>query len=165
MASTDNSLYGVEESRTTAQFLKAMSPQPYERARDDQWTVIFADFGHDLIVHGTLPTPCEQEATEEDLLIFLDDNGMSPYQVTASDAAAAEYIVRNHFKAERADAQPWADTGNRAHDLVRQFAAMLDTRDATPLTDWLEQLFAATAGTPGARMDSFDHRPAAVNRI
>ncbi|MDX2827934.1 transposase [Streptomyces ipomoeae] len=29
---------------------------------------------------------------------------------------------------------------NRSHDLVRQFAAMLDTRDATPLPDWLDQL-------------------------
>ncbi|MFC9931909.1 transposase [Streptomyces sp. NPDC127190] len=35
---------------------------------------------------------------------------------------------------------------NRAHDLVRQFAAMLDTRDAAPLPDWLEQL--TTAGLP-----------------
>ncbi|MER5699915.1 ISL3 family transposase [Streptomyces mirabilis] len=32
---------------------------------------------------------------------------------------------------------------NRAHDLVRQFAVMLDTRDAAPLPDWLEQLTAA----------------------
>ncbi|MEU9473698.1 ISL3 family transposase [Streptomyces avermitilis] len=29
---------------------------------------------------------------------------------------------------------------NRSHDLVRQFAAMLDTRDATSLPDWLDQL-------------------------
>ncbi|MET8631158.1 ISL3 family transposase, partial [Kitasatospora sp. NPDC004669] len=28
----------------------------------------------------------------------------------------------------------------RTRDLVREFAAMLDTRDATPLPDWLEQL-------------------------
>ncbi|MER6076664.1 transposase, partial [Streptomyces sp. NPDC001817] len=35
---------------------------------------------------------------------------------------------------------------NRAHDLVRQFAAMLDNRDAVPLPDWLEQL--TTAGLP-----------------
>ncbi|WP_231591251.1 ISL3 family transposase [Saccharothrix sp. ST-888] len=28
----------------------------------------------------------------------------------------------------------------RTHDLVRDFAAMLDTRDATPLPDWLAQL-------------------------
>ncbi|WP_247694602.1 hypothetical protein [Streptomyces sp. B93] len=34
----------------------------------------------------------------------------------------------------------------RTHDLVRQFAAMLDTRDAAPLADWLEQL--TTAGLP-----------------
>ncbi|WP_345553935.1 ISL3 family transposase [Streptomyces lannensis] len=32
---------------------------------------------------------------------------------------------------------------NRAHDLVRQFAAMLDTRDAAPLPGWLEQLTTA----------------------
>ncbi|MEU6512441.1 ISL3 family transposase [Streptomyces sp. NPDC046942] len=32
---------------------------------------------------------------------------------------------------------------NRAHDLVRQFAAMLDNRDAVPLPDWLEQLTTA----------------------
>nr|WP_238426415.1 transposase [Streptomyces adustus] len=31
----------------------------------------------------------------------------------------------------------------RTHDLVRQFAAMLDTRDAAPLPDWLDQLTAA----------------------
>ncbi|MGW1616717.1 hypothetical protein ACWCQZ_46440 [Streptomyces sp. NPDC002285] len=35
---------------------------------------------------------------------------------------------------------------NHAHDLVRQFAAVLDTRDATPLPHWLEQL--TTAGLP-----------------
>jgi transposase len=38
----------------------------------------------------------------------------------------------------------------RTHDLIRQFAAMLDARDATPLTDWLDQLansgLAALAG-------------------
>ncbi|MGE7439579.1 hypothetical protein [Kitasatospora sp. NPDC001175] len=28
----------------------------------------------------------------------------------------------------------------RTHDLVREFAAMLDTRDPTPLPDWLGQL-------------------------
>ncbi|MET7490174.1 hypothetical protein [Streptomyces sp. NPDC005538] len=112
MASTDNPLYGyVEEFRTTAQFLKDMSAQPYDTAGGDQWTVVFADFGHDLIVLGTLPTPAEQEATAEDLSIFLYDNGMSSYQVTASDAAAAEHIVRSHFKAERADTEPWAHTG------------------------------------------------------
>jgi hypothetical protein len=32
---------------------------------------------------------------------------------------------------------------NRTHDLVRQFAAMLETRDATPLPDWLDQLAAS----------------------
>ncbi|MER5372541.1 hypothetical protein [Streptomyces sp. NPDC002553] len=111
MASTDNPLYDcVEEFRTTAQFLKNMSAQPYNIAGGDQWTVVFADFGHDLIVLGTLPTPDEQEATAEDLSIFLYDNGMSSYQVTASAAAAAEHLVRSHFKAERADVEPWADT-------------------------------------------------------
>ncbi|WP_406472066.1 ISL3 family transposase [Streptomyces sp. NBC_01615] len=35
---------------------------------------------------------------------------------------------------------------DRTHDLVRQFAAMLDARDATPLPDWLEQL--ATSHLP-----------------
>ncbi len=34
----------------------------------------------------------------------------------------------------------------RTHDLVRQFAAMLDTRDARPLAHWLEQL--SNAGLP-----------------
>ncbi|MCX5233570.1 transposase [Streptomyces sp. NBC_00233] len=29
---------------------------------------------------------------------------------------------------------------HRTHELVRQFAAMLDTRDATPLLAWLDQL-------------------------
>ncbi|MEY9988404.1 transposase [Streptomyces sp. V4I8] len=29
---------------------------------------------------------------------------------------------------------------DRTHDLVREFAAMLDARDATPLPDWLEKL-------------------------
>ncbi|OIJ87360.1 transposase [Streptomyces colonosanans] len=32
---------------------------------------------------------------------------------------------------------------DQAHDLVRQFAAMLDARDATPLPDWLDQLTAS----------------------
>ncbi|MFB7294207.1 ISL3 family transposase [Actinacidiphila glaucinigra] len=32
---------------------------------------------------------------------------------------------------------------DRTHDLVRQFATMLDTRDAAPLPGWLEQLTAA----------------------
>lgn len=32
---------------------------------------------------------------------------------------------------------------NHTHDLVRQFAAMLDTRDAAPLFDWLERLAAS----------------------
>ncbi|MEU7183581.1 MULTISPECIES: ISL3 family transposase [Streptomyces] len=32
---------------------------------------------------------------------------------------------------------------NHTHDLVRQFAAMLDARDATPLPDWLEHLAAS----------------------
>ncbi|WP_406326700.1 ISL3 family transposase [Streptomyces sp. NBC_00203] len=32
---------------------------------------------------------------------------------------------------------------DRTHDLVRQFAAMLDARDAAPLADWLEQLTTA----------------------
>ncbi|MFJ9521792.1 ISL3 family transposase [Kitasatospora sp. NPDC101801] len=32
---------------------------------------------------------------------------------------------------------------NRTHDLVRQFATMLDTRDDTPLTGWLDQLTAS----------------------
>lgn len=35
---------------------------------------------------------------------------------------------------------------DRTHDLVRQFAAMLDTRDAAPLPVWLDQL--ATCGLP-----------------
>ncbi|MCX5215339.1 ISL3 family transposase [Kitasatospora sp. NBC_00240] len=35
---------------------------------------------------------------------------------------------------------------HRTHDLVRQFAAMLDTRDATPLPGWLDQL--TTSGLP-----------------
>ncbi|GGX44195.1 hypothetical protein GCM10010353_68880 [Streptomyces chryseus] len=29
---------------------------------------------------------------------------------------------------------------HRTHELVRQFASMLDTRDATPLQEWLDQL-------------------------
>ncbi|WP_225650984.1 hypothetical protein [Streptomyces solaniscabiei] len=111
MASTDNPLYDcVEEFRTTAQFLKAMSAQPYDTAGIDQWTVVFADLGHDLIILGTLPTPHEQEATDEDLSIFLDDNGMSSYRVIAPDAATAEHIARSHFKTERADTEPWTDT-------------------------------------------------------
>ncbi|MET8331513.1 transposase [Streptomyces sp. NPDC005181] len=28
----------------------------------------------------------------------------------------------------------------RTHELIRQFAAMLDTRDAAPLQEWLDQL-------------------------
>ncbi|WP_405976448.1 hypothetical protein OG496_54685 [Streptomyces sp. NBC_00988] len=32
---------------------------------------------------------------------------------------------------------------NRTHTLVRQFAAMLDARDAAPLPDWLDQLAAS----------------------
>ncbi|MDI3418026.1 transposase [Streptomyces luteolus] len=32
---------------------------------------------------------------------------------------------------------------DQAHDFVRQFAAMLDTRDAAPLPDWLDHLTAS----------------------
>ncbi|MFD5430032.1 transposase, partial [Streptomyces sp. NPDC127084] len=32
---------------------------------------------------------------------------------------------------------------DRTHDLVRQFAAMLDARDAAPLPDWLDHLAAS----------------------
>ena len=55
---------------------------------------------------------------------------------------------------------------NRAHDLVRQFAAMLDTRDAAPLTDWLEQL--TTAGLPalaGLAKAIREDQPAVVQGI
>lgn len=36
---------------------------------------------------------------------------------------------------------------DQAHDMVREFAAMLDSRDAAPLPDWLEKLTAS--GLPG----------------
>ena len=55
---------------------------------------------------------------------------------------------------------------NRAHDLVRQFAAMLDTRDAAPMTDWLEQL--TTAGLPalaGLAKAIREDQPAVVQGI
>ncbi|MEV5064719.1 transposase [Streptomyces sp. NPDC053794] len=32
---------------------------------------------------------------------------------------------------------------DQAHELVREFAAMLDTRDATPLPNWLDKLTAS----------------------
>jgi transposase len=35
---------------------------------------------------------------------------------------------------------------SHTHDLVRQFAAMLDARDATPLQEWAEKL--TTSGLP-----------------
>ncbi|MHC0432995.1 hypothetical protein ACX6XY_22880 [Streptomyces sp. O3] len=38
---------------------------------------------------------------------------------------------------------------DRTHDLVRQFAAMLDARDAAPLPDWLDQLAASPPPGPG----------------
>ncbi|MEU5476851.1 hypothetical protein [Streptomyces mirabilis] len=105
-------MYGcVEEFRTTARFLKDMAARPYATAGSDRWTVVFADLGHDLIVLGTLPTPDEQTDVSEDLLRFLFYECLSSYTVVAADTAAAEGIARSHFKAERADIEPWADTG------------------------------------------------------
>jgi transposase len=55
---------------------------------------------------------------------------------------------------------------DRTHDLVRQFAAMLDARDAAPLPDWLEQL--TTARLPalaGLAKAIREDRPAVVQGI
>lgn len=111
MASTDTTLYDLaQEFQAAAQCIKTFAAQPYATAGGDRWTVVFADFGHDLLVLGVLPTPDEQDVMDEDLFGFLFEQCLSSYAVTAADAAAAEGIARNHFKAERADAEPWADT-------------------------------------------------------
>ncbi|MEV0694681.1 transposase [Streptomyces sp. NPDC050388] len=55
---------------------------------------------------------------------------------------------------------------DRTHDLVRQFAAMLDARDAAPLPDWLEQL--TTARLPalaGLAKAIRENQPAVVQGI
>jgi transposase len=54
----------------------------------------------------------------------------------------------------------------QAHHLVRQFAAMLDTRDATPLPQWLDQL--TTSGLPplaGMAKALRDDQPAVIQGI
>ncbi|WP_405547459.1 ISL3 family transposase [Streptomyces phaeochromogenes] len=53
-----------------------------------------------------------------------------------------------------------------AHHLVRQFAAMLDTRDAAPLADWLDQL--TDSGLPplaGMAKALHEDQPAVINGI
>ncbi|WP_327723489.1 transposase [Streptomyces europaeiscabiei] len=54
----------------------------------------------------------------------------------------------------------------RAHHLVRQFAAMLDTRDATPLADWLDQLTGSgLAPLAGMAKALHEDQPAVINGI
>lgn len=54
----------------------------------------------------------------------------------------------------------------RTHDLVRQFAAMLDTRDARPLPHWLEQLSDARLPPLASLANAIrEDRPAVVQGI
>jgi hypothetical protein len=91
----------------TAQVIAGLPRRPYA---PDQWTVVFADFGHDLLVLGTLPTPnsCTEQA--EKLFDLLFARNLASYDMTAPSSEAAERRAREYFTAERAGVEPWADT-------------------------------------------------------
>ncbi|QDN84379.1 hypothetical protein [Streptomyces sp. RLB3-6] len=97
----------MNELWVTAQVIAGLPTRPYA---PDQWTVAFADFGHDLLVLGTLPTPASCTELAEDLLAVLSAQNLASYEVTAPSAEAAERRAREYFAAERTGVTPWADT-------------------------------------------------------
>ncbi|MDX2692208.1 hypothetical protein [Streptomyces ipomoeae] len=98
----------VREFRLTAQVIAGLPTQPHA---PDQWTVAFADFGHDLLVLGTLPTPDPRSETAADLFAVLYAQDLSSYEVTAPTAADAEHRAREYFAAERMGVAPWPELG------------------------------------------------------
>ncbi|MCZ1021461.1 hypothetical protein [Streptomyces noursei] len=98
----------MDELRVTAQVIAGLPTRSYA---PDQWTVVFADFGHDLLVLGTLPTPASCTEVAEDLFAVLQAQNLSSYEVTAPSAAAAERRAREYFAAERIGVTSWSDTG------------------------------------------------------
>ncbi|MGW1365071.1 hypothetical protein ACWCQP_47800 [Streptomyces chartreusis] len=108
MSFSDPRSTAVEELWATAQVIAGLSPRSYA---PDRWTVVFADFGHDLLVLGTLPTPASCTELADDLLAVLHAQSLASYEMTAPSAEAAERRAREYFTAERAKVTPWADTG------------------------------------------------------
>lgn len=98
----------MNELWVTAQMIAGLPTRPYA---PDQWTVVFADFGHDLLVLGTLPTPASCTELAKDLFAVLFAQNLASYEVTAPSAEAAERRAREYFAAERTEITPWADTG------------------------------------------------------
>jgi hypothetical protein len=101
----------TDELRITARVLTGLPTQPYA---PDQWTVVFVDLGHDLVVLATLPTPAPRSETAVDLSDVLVAQDLASYEVTAFNAAAAERRAREYFAAERALVKPWPDDRTRA---------------------------------------------------
>ncbi|MGW0333532.1 hypothetical protein ACWD0J_16945 [Streptomyces sp. NPDC003011] len=97
----------AHELRVTAQVIAGLPTQPHA---PDQWTVVFADFGHELLVLGTLPTPDPHSELAAALFAVLHGLDMASYEMTADSAAAAERRARAYFAAERAGVTAWADT-------------------------------------------------------
>ncbi|NGO40606.1 hypothetical protein [Streptomyces ureilyticus] len=98
----------VHELRLTAQVIAGLPTQPHA---PDQWTVVFVDFGHDLLVLGTHPTPDPGSELAADQFAVLHAQDLSSYEVTASSAADAERRARAYFAAERMGVAPWSELG------------------------------------------------------
>ncbi|ORT58674.1 transposase [Streptomyces sp. CB03238] len=71
------------------------------------------------------------------------EEGEQTATVLHQEIAAKGY--RGHYQRVRDAAARWPSL-DQTHTLVRQFAAMLDARNAAPLPDWLDQL--ADSGLP-----------------
>ncbi|MET7490593.1 hypothetical protein [Streptomyces sp. NPDC005538] len=98
----------VHELRVTGRVIAGLPVKPYA---PDQWTVVFADLGHDLLVLGTLPTPDPRSQVAADQFAVLHTQDLSSYEVTAPSAEAAERRAREYFAAERIGVTPWSATG------------------------------------------------------
>ncbi|MFI9771869.1 hypothetical protein ACIHJG_34145 [Streptomyces sp. NPDC052415] len=108
MSSLASRSTAVHELRVIGRVIAGLPVQPYA---PDRWTVVFADFGHDLLVLGSLPTPDPLSKAAADQLAILHAQDLSSYEVTAPSAQAAERRAREYFAAERIGVTPWPATG------------------------------------------------------
>lgn len=132
----------ADELRVTAQMISGLQTRPYA---PDQWTVVFADFGHDLLVLGTLPTPASCTEQAEKLFDVLFAQNLASYELTAPSAEAAERRAREYFAAERAGVTPWADTAVTAlpGTVIPAHAAPAGTDEAKTAEERVVQALAA----------------------
>ncbi|MFF7953908.1 hypothetical protein [Streptomyces griseorubiginosus] len=140
MSSFTSRSTAVHELRVTGQVIAGLPVQPYA---PDQWTVVFADLGHDLIVLRTLPTPDPRSQAAADQFAVLNAQDLSSYEVTAPSAEAAECRAREYFAAERIGVAPWSATG-----LVALPGAPIPEQGGPTALRIATQAFAARGLTP-----------------